>query len=347
MFLLNYIIYYNKSFFHFYHTKAEGLCLKVKEKNRWSDVLYLCPEAESGFCAFLDSDGVIHILCADKENRIIYLARKNFEWTKHILTQIKEDIKPIQFKIASAGNILNSFYSAKYQDKLILVHCILGANAKPENIDVLHPDSPEFSVCSNKIYYTNQNKVLGYRDFSDSKPGIFYEIEKNSIFPYAALIDGKEFLVYKKDDFLYVNHDRTYLDAHGVTPLIGSKDSRITLQWKSGNFIRYLTSFNNATTWSAPMRFINNGEELCRFSVQIGDFVENFYGQNLKNEPVIYGKSNLFFSETPIIKKQAERFSEEKEPEEYKKLKILIDLQKREIKTLKSKIKELENSQSL
>ena len=105
--------------------------------------------------------------------------------------------------------------------------------------------------------------------------------------------------------------------------------------------MRYLTSFNNGATWSSPMRFIGSGEKISKFCIQTGGEAHICYGQNIKPEPVIYGKTNLFFYETPSnpISFDTEDFS----PAEYKKLKILIDMQNREIKTLKSKIKKLES----
>ena len=344
MFALNYITYRDKSFLHFYHTASEGLCLKEKRKGRWSDTFHLCYEAKKGFCAYCDSDGVIHILCTDDDGKIIYIKEKNLEWNQYILSEGNNEIIPVSFRIVKAGNIMNFFYSARYNASMILVHCVLGDNAMPERIDALDTKHPEFCICDNKVYYTNENNVLGYRDFSDSKPGVFVELEKDAYFGYVTKVEGKEFLVYKKDNFLYVNHDRTYLDEKAMMPLLCQKDNKITLQWQSGNFVRYLTSFNGGVTWSSPMRFINNGVGICRFFIQTEDRCEYSYGQNLRTEPVVYGKSNLFFSEVPVIRRPMAIGVEEKASDEYKKMQILIDLQKREIKTLKSKIKELEKS---
>ena len=114
MFFLNYIIYRDKSFLHFYHTASEGLCLKVKQKGRWGDVLKLCQESREGFCAYSDSDGIVHILCTDNDGKMIYLTDKNLKWNKYILSEGNNEITPIEFKIAKAGNILNFFCSAKY-----------------------------------------------------------------------------------------------------------------------------------------------------------------------------------------------------------------------------------------
>lgn len=335
---MNYILYTDNSFLFFSHSPVEGLMLKRKSKRHWEENVSVYRDAKDGFFVYMDENKTIHILCTDSKNNIIYLTDKSSEWCDYVLSSVNPEIVPIEFKIAKAGNILNFFYTAKYKGSIILVHCVMGANAKPEILDTLCEDSADFNIGGTRIYYTNKNKALGYRDFSDSKPGNFIFIEQDAINPYFLKTNDGEYLLYKKGDSLYFNQNCIFKDLSSQKPILQIHDNKLIMQWKSGNFVRYITSFNNGITWSSPMRFIGSGDKVCEFLVDTGEGAEFFYGQNLLPDPVLYGKSTLFFSEIP--KKAPVKHHE---PEEYTRLKLIIDMQKNEIKTLKSKIKKLEN----
>ncbi len=292
---MNYILYTDNTFMHFFHSPSEGLCLKEKKKGRWSEPEIIYREALDGFSVYSDSKGLIHILCADKKGAIFYITKKDEEWKCFTLSGENPDILPIEFKIAKAGNIINFFYTAEYKRSYILVHCVLGKNAKPEILDTLYHNSPAFSVSSDKVYYTNQDKVLGFCNFSDSKPALFSKIAENATDCYAVNFCDKEYTLYKKDSFIVLNGTEIFSDPLAEKPLISVMDNKLTVQWKSNNFVRYLTSFNNGVTWSAPMRFIGSGEKICEFCILNHGEPHICYGQNLKPDPVIYGKSNLFF----------------------------------------------------
>lgn len=339
---MNYILYADNAFLHFFHSQTKGLCLKIKKNGRWSQTAYLCPDAKDGFSVYLDKNEKAHILCSNINNDIIYITNKNSEWQAFVLSVGKPDISPIEFKIASSRDILSFFYTAHFKDSVILVHCVLGKNAKPESLDTLLKSNPEFSVSSGKVYYTNKDNILGCRDFSDGKPDEFVEIAENAVYPYAVNINSKEYLLYKKDGFIFLNNNKIFSDPLCISPCISSKDNKLCIQWKSNNFVRYLTSFNNGVTWSCPMRFIGSSEKILKFCIQTGEDAHICYGQDIKPEPVIYGKTNLFFYEAPSVLPNT--LTEDFSPAEYKKLRILIDMQSREIKTLKSRIKKLENS---
>ena len=314
--------------------------LKRKQNGRWENSVSLYRDAKDGFFVYMDDDKTLHILCTDSKNNIVYITNKNCGFNNYILSHGNEEISPLEFKIAKAGNILNFFYTAHYKETIILVHCVMGANAKPEILDTLHDDCKDFCIGGTRIYYTNKNKELGYRNFSDSKPDNFVLVEHDAYCPYFTKSCDEEYLLYKKEDFLYFNKNQIFKDLSGEKPILLIRDNKLTIQWKSGSFVRYLTSFNNGITWSAPMRFIGSGDKICEFLVDTGDGAELFYGQNLTPEPVIFGKSNLFFTEAPKSKKS---LASHHEPEEYMRLKLMIDMQNNEIKTLKSKIKKLEN----
>lgn len=335
---MNCILYTNKTFLYFFHSHTDGLMLKCKKNGRWEEGLSLCRNALDGFFVYKDENEAIHILCADKENNIVYIHGKNFSWNNYILSKINNDITPLQFHIAKAGTLINFFYTALYKGEVILVHCVMGKNAKPEIIDTLFSAS-DFHINSSKIYYTNKNKALGFRDFSDSKPGSFVLIEQDALYPYHTSNHGNEYILYKKDDFLYFNKQAVFKDSLAEAPILIQGDNSLSIQWKSGIFVRYITSFNNGATWSAPMRFIGSGEQIYKFLIDCGSGLEHFYGQKMNPEPIIYGKSNLFFIEAPYQKDKASHHS----GEEYKRLRLMLDMQKNEIKALKSKIKMLEN----
>lgn len=338
---MNYILYLDNTFMHFFCSGVQGLVLKTKKDGHWSKSITICQEVLPGFCVFLDKDKQIHILCTNKNNDILYITQKNRLWQKYVLSKGNPEIFPIQFKIAQTGNLLNFFYTANFRDDTILVHCILGDNAKPEILDSLYTDCPQFSVNLGKVYYTNKEKVLGYRDFSDGKPGEFSKTEEDALFPYSVTINAKEYLLYLKNTFIYLNGEKIFSDSLCRSPIISARDNKLTIQWKSNSFVRYLTSFNNGATWSSPMRFIGSGGVITSFCIEDGNDAHICYGQNLNPEPVIYGKTNLFFFEAP----SPQTFTKgEFNSDEYRKLRILVDMQRKEIKTLKSKIKKLENS---
>ena len=131
--------------------------------------------------------------------------------------------------VASNGKNENLFYSARLKGEIVLIHCVLGNNAMPSVIGKMK--SEEFFVYKNSVYFTNSNGIIGYCDFSDSKPEIFTACFEGEL---SYVIEGK--IVYKKSDDIFINDKKCCSDKNAEMPIVVNN----ILMWKSGSYIRYV-----------------------------------------------------------------------------------------------------------
>ena len=123
---------------------------------------------------------------------------RNNEWKQYVISSIKKNIKIGKIMVASNGINENLFYSAKVNGEMVLVHCVLGNNAMPSVIAKLY--DKEFFLFQKCVYYSDENGIIGYQSFADSKPDRFIACCEGES-PY---LIGKK-MIYKKDKDIFVN----------------------------------------------------------------------------------------------------------------------------------------------
>lgn len=291
--LTNYLISDQETLYHFFYKPGEGICFKEKNPTHWNEYQILYRDGMDGFGAFCDSSGNIHLICTNAAHDIIYLFKRQEQWLKYVLASGKEEVTPLYFTLSFCNTYMNLFYTAAYADEVILVHCILGDNAQPMTLDVLSSDCTDFFVFENRVYYTNKQGTLGFQDASDGKPNQFQPVVEGGRMPYILSADGKALFVYKKNNMIYLENDPVFEDYSSTKPILLKTDGKLILQWQSGSFIRYVTSFNNGKTWSSPMRFMSNGRNLNCYQKQEGNYFEHYYGTHNNKDLNIFGRPNI------------------------------------------------------
>ncbi len=337
----NYLISSGDAVYHYYH-KSGGIYCRAKYAGGAGDEVCVYPEGSDGFAVYRDAAGNTHIICADPEREIVYLTCRSGEWSKYIISSAREELAPLKFMLMSDGTRLNLFFSAVYRNETMLIHCILGANAKPEIIDRLYPSRREFFLFQRRVYYTSSADVLGYKDFSDGKPSGFTGIADGGYMPYAAEYGDSFHIVYKRRHRIYFENEPVFEDFAAEMPVIAFGGDRLILQWKSGSFIRYITSFNGGKTWSTPMRFVNPGKAAGLYTAQDGDTLRRCYGTSSEEGVTLFGTQELFPKPKPRPK--SEQPTNNVTAMEIKKLKIMIELVNGELSDVKKRLKALESA---
>ena len=335
---------------HYFFSPSEGLCVRERINDRWGRAHSICREACDGFCVYCDAGEVVHIICANQKNNILYLTKKGPQVNQYLLSEGSPEIFPIKFMMLPSGNFLNLFYSAGYHDEFLLVHCILGINSQPATVDKLMRTAPEFFISANRVYYTNASGILGYQDYGDGKPARFIPVSQDGKMPCACRVDQKIFLAYKKKNMLCINDRDIFEDRSAEEPVLVYSDNRLILQWRSGSFIRYIVSFDRGKTWSSPMRFMSNGYSPAIFYIPSSVYLNCYYGHNLPNGPVIYEYKHNPMQAAPIHEEPpqpspSETAQKKNDDLALKKLRIAIDLLNREVKQLKHEVALLKNAQ--
>lgn len=265
---MEYIIKHKNYTEHFFIRHGSGLSVFVSDMLLPQTILY---DAKNEFCVY-QKDELLHIICINSKNELVYIQKKEKEYKKHILCALNSSFKIKDIKITFSVDRLNFLYSAKTDDGFILVHCILGNNAMPSVIS--KSADGHFFIFKNKVYYTNQNKVLGFCELAGEKPKSFHPIAENAFFPHL-YDDGKnEYFVYVKDSYLYLNHKPLYPDTLAVCTVISAAASVPVLMWKSGAYLKYMSPDNS----SVPKCIIGSAMPVL-YSVQNNDSIYFDYAQ--------------------------------------------------------------------
>lgn len=280
----------------YYYKPYMGICsVRLSDASKREEII--CEKGTDRMFVHSDCSGTAHILSAVKEN------------TGFIYTQISGGIKrscelggingeiSIQKVMLGANRIgMSIFYSAVYNGEYILVHCMLGDNAMPETVDKLKNE--HFFLNNMKVYYTNENGILGSRDFSDGKPGqLVYNSE--GIMPYVRNINGEKLTAYIHNGGVYVNGRRLADDKAAEAPVICSENGRNAIVWKSGMHIKAMLSGRNDKVFTAafggePELFVMSSGNNCRYCY--GSCVNNdirvFYSDDPFSEMLEENKDN-------------------------------------------------------
>lgn len=219
----------------YYYEEEKGIMMSRLETATLPKIIF--KDAKESF-SVTEKSGIIHIICISGDNYLTYIVKRDDNLKKYTLLKIKEECIVKKIGTTVIADMIHLIYSAEYRDEVILVHCVLGNNAKPVVIDKMEDEN--FFIGGGKVYYTNKAGVLGFQDFSDGKPDRFEVIAKDAKNPYLYRDSENEYLVYKKGDAIYINHELKAEDSEMRRPIIVKRNGRTLLIWESGAVLKYI-----------------------------------------------------------------------------------------------------------
>ncbi len=302
----------------YYYKPYVGICkIGLNGGAKREDIV--CPGGTEKMFVLCDSSYVTHIITAARNNTgFTYMQINNGNRRSCRIGGINGDIE-IERVMLGANKIGQSiFYSAVFRGEHILVHCMLGDNAMPETVDKLK--NGYFFLHDMKVYYTNENGILGSRDFSDGKPGqLVYNSEGEM--PYVRKMGNECRIAYIHDGGVYMNGRRIADDREAENPVICTEKGRNMIVWKSGINIRAALAEHGNKVFTAasggnPVSFASSNGIDCRY----------YYGSSAN------GDIRVFYSDNP--------FSERNDEDKDEKIKRL----EKEVDELKDIIRQMKNS---
>lgn len=318
--MANYLINQNGSSEHYFFKPYEGICMKRRSPSgTFSEHRQIVSLGRDVFSVIKVQDGSVHLVCADSENMLIYANCRNNVWKRYILAKIPDNVIVLEMHLYTVNNRLNLLYSAAYNGENLLIHCVLGNHAKPSTVSQL--SGSHFFVFKNKVYYTKPDGALGYTSLEDEKPENFNRLYDNAHSASVQEFDGKEILIFIRNSRLFINGREMLYDSAIEAPVFVPGADRIYIMWKSGGFIRYISSFNGGATWSEPMRFISTGVTPIIYTFPGKDASRLYYGYESKNRLTLLGVSDAFCYEEnrELADMKTRLFEKTKEAENAKK----------------------------
>ncbi len=293
--MTNYLITSKNTPEHYFYKPYEGICCRHSSPGgTWQEHTNVIENGKDGFSVFADKSGNVHLICTDNENNLIYAVRKSGIWKRYALSSLSEDIFVSQMQLYSVGDRLNLLYSALYNGENLLVHCVLGNHAKPSTVASM--ENPHFFVDSDRVYYTNAHGQLGYSQLADEKPAQFVKCYEDGHYCTISRYGGNEFMLFLRDSKLFLNGSELLYDSRIELPLFVCGADRLYIMWKSGSFIRYITSFNGGAAWSEPMRFMNTAMPFSLYTAPKDGGICLYYGYHSNKELTLLGKPDIFRS---------------------------------------------------
>lgn len=278
---------------HYFYRPYEGICKKNRAPSgSWHERTSVISGGKDGFSVYVDKAGDVHLICVNAENKLVYALRKAGLWKQYVLSDLNDEISVSNMRLYSIGGRLNVLYSALYNGENLLIHCILGDHAKPSTVAKL--ENPHFCIHKSKVYYTNEQGVLGWCDLSDEKPSEFHKLYEDAHYCHVCTFSEREQILYMHDSKLYLNGVRLLYDTRMEYPVCVIGTDRLYVMWKSGSFVRYITSFNGGATWSDVMRFMNTNANLSLYLVQKGDEQISCYGCSGEKDLTVFAKPDIF-----------------------------------------------------
>lgn len=291
--MANYLINRSSGGEHYFFKPYEGICMSRRNPSgTFSEHSQIVALGLDTFSVFTSSDGSIHLICADSENMLVYANCRNNVWKRYILAKIPDGVVISNMHLYAVRGRLNLLYSAVYGGEHLLIHCVLGNHAKPSTVSAL--SGPHFFVYKNKVYYTKPDGALGFTTLDDEKPENFNRLYDDAKSGSVWEDSGKEFVIFIRNSRLFVNGKEILYDAAIENPIFVKGADRLYIMWKSGGFIRYISSFNGGVTWSEPMRFINTGITPKIYTYRSRDIYRLYYGYETKNNLTLLGVANAF-----------------------------------------------------
>lgn len=257
---MEYIINRENGMLHFYFDKKNGLMMSSGNNFPPEQIK---KNIKENFCVY-ERENAIHIICINEKNEIIYIHMSGEEKKEFTLCELKGDFHIKHIAVADSKDRMNLLYSAEYGGDILLVHCVLGNHAKPSVIDKLKNSG--FFTFDGKVYYTNQNGILGYQELADGKPDRFIAVKEGAEDVYLYEYENKEYIVYRIGNTIFVNHIPKIDDTDVKLPVIAKKNNTLALMWQSAEIIK----FTDVDGLKPPKRLLSTGrQDLC--SVQEKD----------------------------------------------------------------------------
>lgn len=261
-------------YFYFFYDSKNGIC--YREGNN-SEVEVLLKNGNDNF-SLAYTNNIIHLICSDTDNNIVYLSYENNKWSKYVILKSKGGkTKPDNFEILIVNNWINIFYNLYHDNRLLLVHQIINnQNTSPIVIDYIRNLNNYYRVIKdysgNILVFYYLNKSFGVRKYEWARKSWsdFYSIfnkQANIINP-SIIYDGNTFhltfLIKNKSyyDIGYNSTDDPYtskIDDINIIrtnikytmPLIHKIDNYIYISWKTSNLYS-IYSHDNGKIWSKP-----------------------------------------------------------------------------------------------
>lgn len=274
---MDYIINEKNACEHYFLREGKGVQTACEKNMFLPETIF--KDAKKAFCVFKKED-VLHIICVNGKNELVYIPKKDGEYKQYVLCELKEGFDVKEIKITASGEMLNLLCSAEYEGEMLLIHCVLGNQAKPSVIDKMQEQY--FFVYKERVYYTNKSGVLGYQELTDGKPDRFIKAAEGAFKPYLYEDEGNKYLVYIKDGAIYLNNILKYEDCDAETPVIARRGERLILIWKSGAVLKYVDLKTGGA--DAPKRVISTGTPVL-YSIQEGENIYYDYAAECDGRP--------------------------------------------------------------
>ena len=295
----NYLIKQGNSTEHFFYKPYCGICVrKSSPRGTFSEHTQIIKTGKEPFSAIDTDDGCIHIISTDNENNLVYAARKKDLWKSCILSKLPADLIVHKTSLYLVRGRLNILYSATFKGEILLIHCILAGHAKPRAVTKLM--YPDFFVFKNNVYYTTPDGALGFTSLSDEKPLLCNRLYDNAHQVFLWENSGKEFIAFVRDSTLFINGREIVYDKMMEKPIFVSGKEQLYIMWKSGAFIKYIFSLNDASTWSGPLQFISSNHTPKIYALKHGNDTNFYYGIDNGKRIHLFGASDIFLSFTKI-----------------------------------------------
>ncbi len=332
----NYILKQDDITSHFFYIPNQGIAQRIKQLHLWQNHRIILKNSTDVFSVFKDdTDTSVNIISITDKNELKFTILKEGAEKSFILTTLKEEMNVKNIKLFKTPIGLNIIYAATYQGRLLLIHCVLGNNAKPDTIDeILNED---FSIHKNSVYYTNSKGILGYKNLSDGRADIFNSITPNATSPYLLNCLGKDYLVYIKDKKIYLQNRPVIDDPLAKNPIILENGGLLFIMWQSGDFLRFISSIDKGETFTPSMQYVSSGKipALIHVINQSSTFL--YYATISPKDIKIFGKDDCFENPIKTLPPSAENAT-------LSRFKILLDMEKREVIKLKKEILLLSNA---
>ena len=77
IFMTNFLVPAKDGVEHYFYKPYEGICLQIQSPGgSFREHQQVISSGRDIFCVYADSDGVLHLICTDSENHLIYAVRK-------------------------------------------------------------------------------------------------------------------------------------------------------------------------------------------------------------------------------------------------------------------------------
>ena len=302
---MDFLIEENGIAVHYFVKPGEGLARQSARGSAWQPRECILRGAKDGFGLYTDGN-TVHIVSADENDELIYLVGSDKNWRRFILAKLDSSSQILTIRIYPVRGRLNMLYSVAKGDDILLMHCILGNNARPHTVSKLLCDN--FFVYGMRVYYTLADGRTGFCELADEKPDLFIRISDNCSVPY--LHDGN--MAYTSCGRIYFNNREIAYDEGADGVIITETNGQLFVAWKSGDFVKYVpTDRPNARAHC----IINPAREAQLFAVWRGEFCEYFYGSSSTDELVTYINPAPFGSRQPTASDSMRRRLEEMKKE--------------------------------